>query len=154
MTRLVIDASVAIKWVVAEDGTPDALALRSGKTFSAPELLVAECANILWNKVRLSELSVDEAMLAARLIQRADIELHPMRALLEPAAQLAIDLDHPAYDCVYLALAMINGWRFVTADARFAAKARRTSFEISDAILLLEEAASGATSARWRLHLA
>lgn len=143
MTRIVVDASVVIKWVVTESGTPDALALRSVASFSAPELLVAECANILWKKVRLSQLSADEAMLAARLIQRADIELHPMRALLEPAAQLALDLDHPAYDCLYFALAMANDWRFVTADARLVAKARQSSPAIGDAILSLEEAAGG-----------
>ena len=37
--RLVIDASIAIKWVIAEDGTADALALRSFAAFGAPELL-------------------------------------------------------------------------------------------------------------------
>ena len=89
-----------------------------GGPLSAPDLLVAECANILWKKVAHSELTEEEAMLAARILQRAEIELHPMRALLEPAAQLAIDLDHPAYDCVYLALAMANGWQLVTPDAR------------------------------------
>ncbi len=104
MTDLVIDASVAIKWVVEEPGTADALALRRNRLF-APELLIAECANILWKKVRLRELSEHEARLAARLIERADIALAPMRHLLERTVQLAIALDHPAHACAYLALA-------------------------------------------------
>lgn len=141
MTRLVIDASVAIKWVVTEDGTAEAVSLLSAVPLSAPDLLVAECADILWKKVRRSELIAEEAMLAARILQRADIELHPMRGLLEPAAQLAIDIDHPAYDCVYLALAMANGWRFVTADTRLIARARQSSTAIGDAIISLSEAA-------------
>lgn len=81
-------------------------------------------------------------MLAARLLQRSEIELYPMRALLEPATQLAIDLDHPAYDCVYLALAMANGWQFVTADMRLVAKARQSSNVVGEAILSLGEAAA------------
>jgi predicted nucleic acid-binding protein len=117
MTEFVIDASVAIKWVVDESGTPAALALRRHRLF-APDLLIAECANALWKKVRRSELTAAEAQFAARLLARADVELAPMRSLLEPAAALAIAIDHPAYDCVYLALAESLSCNFVTADQR------------------------------------
>jgi predicted nucleic acid-binding protein len=44
---LVIDASIAVKWVVEEHSTPEALILRKQAGLIAPELLVAECANIL-----------------------------------------------------------------------------------------------------------
>lgn len=74
-------------------------------------------------------------MLAAKLIERAEIELHPMRALLEPATRLAIDLDHHAHDCIYLALALKNGWRIVTADARLIAKARQAAPNLDGTIL-------------------
>jgi len=116
VSKLVVDASIATKWVVEEDGTPAAVALLQRAKLAAPELLVAECANILWKKVRRGELLKDEAMLAARLLERADIEILPTRSLLEPATRIAVELDHPAYDCVYLALAISKGWRFVTAD--------------------------------------
>ena len=116
MTAFVVDASIAVKWVVEEDGTPQALALRQRASLIAPELLVAECANILWKKVRRRELSKDEAVLASRLLQAAEIELQSTRSLLEPATRIAIELDHPAYDCVYIALAVANGCQFVTAD--------------------------------------
>ena len=122
MTDLVIDASVAIKWVIEEHGTREALALRRHRLF-APDLLVAECANVLWKKTRRSELSADEARLAARLLERADVELVPMRPLLEPATALAIALDHPAYDCIYVALAEDLSCDLVTADQRLSAKA-------------------------------
>ena len=42
MNTLVIDASIAVKWVVEEDGTPQALALRNRAKLIAPELLLAE----------------------------------------------------------------------------------------------------------------
>ncbi len=116
MNPLVIDASIAVKWVVDEDGTPQALKLRQRTRLIAPELLVAECASILWKKVRRDELSIEEALLAARLLQAAEIELFPTRLLLEPATLIAIELDHPAYDCIYLALAVERDCKFVTAD--------------------------------------
>ena len=52
------------------------------------------------------------------------MELLPARSLLEAAVRIAIDLDHPAYDCVYIALAAANECRFVTADESLVRKLR------------------------------
>ena len=122
MNTYVIDASIAVKWVVEEDGTENALAIRVGTKLIAPELLVAECANILWKKVQRGELSQDQALFAARLLQASDVEILPTRILLEAATRIAIELNHPAYDCVYIALAIDRDCRFVTADGRFVRK--------------------------------
>lgn len=137
---LVIDASIAVKWVIEEEGSAAATALRRRFRFAAPDLLVAECANILWKKTRRGELTTAEADIAARLLQRADIELMPMGALLEKATDLAIRLDHPTYDCIYLALARQRGWRFVTADQRLLrAVAERADDELAGLCLSLEK---------------
>jgi len=122
MNTLVIDASIAVKWVVEEDGTPEALVLRQKAKLTAPDLMIPECANILWKKVQRNELSKTEALLAARLLQGAEIELAPMRSLLEAATRMSIELDHPAYDCMYLALAAETDCRLVTADQRLLRK--------------------------------
>jgi predicted nucleic acid-binding protein len=121
---LVIDASVAVKWLIQEDGTSQALALRRRAKLIAPDLLTAECANIFWKKVQRGELSRDEALLAARLLQAAEIELAPTRSLMEAATRIAIELDHPAYDCLYLAVAVDRNCRFVTADQPLLRKLR------------------------------
>ncbi len=115
MTAFVIDASIVIKWVVAEAGSVTALALRRHRLV-APDLLTMECANILWKKVRRGEMTAPEATVAAGLLARAGIELVPMRDLLAPALALAIRLDHPAHDCAYLALGSAMGCDVVTAD--------------------------------------
>ena len=120
MTTLVVDASVAVKWVVQEEGSDQAVRLIDGPRLIAPDLLVPECANILWKKARRGELTREEAMAAAGLLVRADVELVPTRALMASALRLALDLDHAAYDCTYLALALERDVRFVTADVRFA----------------------------------
>lgn len=125
MSTFVIDASIALKWVIEEEGTPEALALRQKAKLMAPELLVAESANVLWKKVRRDELLKEEALLAARLLQAAEIELLPARNLLETSLRMSIEIDHPAYDCVYLALAVENKCHFVTADERFLRKLRQ-----------------------------
>lgn len=119
MNAFVVDASVAVKWVVEEEGTSEALLLRRNARLLAPELLVAECANVFWKKYQRNELTREQAVMAAKLLQGADIEFLPMRGMLEPATRLAIELDSPAYDCVYIALAVQNDCKFITADDRF-----------------------------------
>ena len=142
MTDLVIDASVAVKWVVEEPGTQEALALRRAR-LSAPDLLIPECANILWKKHKLGQLRPAEALLAAQLLERADVNLAPMGAHLERATALAIDLDHPAYDCFYIALALDKGCAFATADQRLIAKARQSGRrDLAGFVLGLNEAAA------------
>lgn len=136
----VVDASVAIKWVVEEPGTAEALALRAHRLI-APDLLVAECANILWKKTLRRELDQAEALLAAQLLERADIELVPMRSLLRASAELAIQLSHPAYDCVYLALAGARSAPFVTADVVLVNKVKQTP-TVTAPIRSLQEAAA------------
>lgn len=143
MNIFVIDASIAIKWVVEEEGTPAALALYQRARLIAPDLLVAECANILWKKVRRNELSKQEGLLAAGLLQHAEIELLPTRSLLEAATRIAIELDHPAYDCLYLGLAVANECRFATADERFLRTLGQARLgDLHERALSLSEAAS------------
>ena len=126
MNTLVVDASIAVKWVIEEQGTLEALTLRHRAKLIAPDILVAECANVFWKKFARNELTRDEALLAARLLQGADLELLPALALMESATELAIDLNHPAYDCVYLALAIEMDCQFVTADERFILRIRES----------------------------
>ena len=106
MNRLVVDASVVIKWFVAEEDSERAASLRASARIQAPDLLAVECANILWKKVVRREMLEPEALTAARLIEANDIEFAPTAA----AAALAIQLDHPAHGCLYLALAFQRDW--------------------------------------------
>ena len=142
MNTFVIDASIAIKWLVEEDGTPQALILRQKAKLIAPDLLVAECANILWKKVQRGELLKAEALLAARLLQGAEIELLPTRSLFETATRMSIEIDYPAYDCLYLVLAVEKKCQFVTADERFLRKLhQRRQHTLRDRAISLIEAA-------------
>ena len=139
MSGYVIDASVAIKWVIDEPGSEQALKLRR-HAVAAPDLLISECANIVWKKVRLGELTGPEATMAIRLLVRADIELVPARQLASRAVEWAILLDHSAYDCMYPTLAEATTRPFVTADARLLRKlaAERTAALSVAAVALAE----------------
>ena len=119
----VIDASVAIKWVITEDGTEAANRLRwSGTAFHAPDLILAEAGNILWKKLRRDELTLAEADLAWDILRLARIRIHAMGRLASPALRMAAALDHPVYDALYLALARELDMPMLTADRRLVSK--------------------------------
>lgn len=141
MTRFVVDASVAIKWVVGEAGSEEAVALRRHELV-APDLIVPECANILWKKTQRGELSAKEAAIAAGLLRRSGVTLLPMQDLLEETTALAIEIDHPAYDCVYMVAARREGIAVVTADSRLVNKVRSIRKLKSPKVLALGDPAT------------
>lgn len=114
----VVDSSVALKWVVEEPDTPQAESLATAQ-LQAPDLLLVECANALWKKVIRQELRPSEAFEALTRLHRAPLRLESTRPLLPEALSLAVDINHPIYDCLYLSLARGRDLPLVTADQRF-----------------------------------
>lgn len=115
MTRIV-DTSVVVKWAVQEDGSDRALSLLGGDIV-APDLLRSELANALLKKVRRKEISALQATVAFAEVERSLVFV-PTPTLWGRALAIALELDHPAYDCGYLALAEMFGMSIVTADER------------------------------------
>ena len=120
--RIVIDASVALKWVIDEPESEAAVALRDQELI-APALWLAEAANALWRHARIGEIGNDEAAAHFAELLKAPVASLPIEPYLERALELAIEIRHPVYDCIYLALALHHGTHVVTADRRFASAA-------------------------------
>jgi predicted nucleic acid-binding protein len=141
MTGFVVDASIAVKWVVAETDSEAAARLLEGDAvLLAPDLLYAEAANALWALSRRGDVAAADVREALAVL--ADVPLHipsSMRQLMPAATRLAQDLDHPVYDCFYLALAVQQQYPLLTADRRFEAKVRDHPY-LGDRILLLDNA--------------
>ena len=130
MTGLfVIDASVAIKLVVPEVYSVQAVALQSSQRLAAPDILFSECANTLWKKVRRGELSEADTAEALDVLTDMDLQVLPCRELAQEALMLSLRLDHPAYDCLYLCLALRLDTAVVTADKRLLRKLTQTGSE-------------------------
>lgn len=120
----VVDASVAIKWVVQEEHSDQARLLSIAK-LEAPDLMLVECANILWKKVLLGDLRASDVTPRLALLLRSPVVLTASRELLESALRISLDLKHPVYDCVYLALALKRNIPLVTADRKLFNAARK-----------------------------
>ncbi len=65
--RWVVDASVAVKWLVAEGGRPAALKLlHPTVSLDALDLIFPEVGNAMLKKVRAGEVGFDQAEQSAR----------------------------------------------------------------------------------------
>ena len=116
---VVVDASVALKWVLEEDGAERARALAASEIMVVPDLWLIECSNVLAMKVRRGQITAADSVLALDVIISAPVRIVPTRGLAGLAHGLALELNRSAYDCLYLAIAVSERTTMVTADAAF-----------------------------------
>jgi predicted nucleic acid-binding protein len=119
--KWVVDASVAAKWLAPEPDSPSAEALLDDELF-VPDLLFAEVGNILWKKQQRGEMDAGATQVGARWLLQVPLQVHESASLLTDALALALRLQHPAYDCFYLALALRIDVPLATADRRLHAR--------------------------------
>lgn len=122
---VVVDASLAFKWLVREEHSDRAMALARGWDSEgtkpvAPHLMPVEVANALHRRVVRNELTLETATRLLENLLATGIELQEPPQLHSRAMELASRLRQDAvYDAHYLALAEILGCDLWTADERF-----------------------------------
>src|SRR5581483_11481441 len=103
VTRVVVDASVAVKWFVPEPLSAAARKLLAIEyELLAPELLWAELGNVLWKKHRRRELEPRTASRVLRDFWRVPIEFHRTARWTGAALELAMRHGVTVYDALYL----------------------------------------------------
>jgi predicted nucleic acid-binding protein len=134
---LVIDASVALKWFLPDEPHMDeALAVvQEGSPLVAPDILIAEVCNGAWRSARLGRISQQQVAEIAAIAPRFFDALVPAANLASRAVAIAGQLDHPVYDCLYLALAELRQIRLITADAQLLTKLHKTPWAARTAYL-------------------
>lgn len=136
MSRLVIDASVAIKWFLPEPFSINALRLLdAGHELYAPDLIFPECGNVLWKKWLRQEIEAKFIALLLKDLGRMNLIVVPAFSLVEETAEIAISLRRSYYDSVYLALAKVSGARMVTADEKLCNALQGTS--LADTVMFI-----------------
>jgi predicted nucleic acid-binding protein len=127
---VVVDASVALKWFVKEENTTVAVALlTAGERAIAPTLIVAELCNAAWRLWRRGEMAQAQVSVVAGRAPSLFTALVSEIELAKRASEISLNLEHPAYDCFYLALAEKEAAALVTADRRLVERVRATPWE-------------------------
>lgn len=127
MRTLVVDASVAVKWLVPEDMSDIAKEISvSTDRLVAPRLIETEIANALVRRTMQGALSRQEASDYFRKVSFLLPQLIDVDDMIEPAFENACVLRHPIYDLIYLETERRLDTQLVTADRRFTAKLLNT----------------------------
>jgi predicted nucleic acid-binding protein len=138
---IVVDASVAVQWVAEEDTSAISETLLERDDLVAPELMVIEVANALRRKVFVGDMSLEHAKIGLRFVRDKVAIVDLSDAVLGRALELAQAIYHPVYDCIYLAVAELQGGKIVTYDQELVAGARKHGLGSLLAALPLEAAA-------------
>jgi predicted nucleic acid-binding protein len=140
---LVVDASVGLKWVLAERDSwmAHALAL-SGEELLAPDFWLNEACNVLWVQVAKGVMTREAALDGLALLQSLivptrtdDLGLHGL------ALEIGTAVGHSPYDTLYVAFALAVGAEAVVLSDRRFAEAMRAHADprLAGMVLPLEE---------------
>jgi predicted nucleic acid-binding protein len=121
--RLVLDFSVALKWVMPEIDSDKAdlrrLGFRNGThEFLAPEIFTVEAAHALTRAERQGRVSVGKSRMLFLDLLTTQPHFHSFQPLLLRAIDISSRMHIGIYDSVYVALAEQEDCDLLTADDR------------------------------------
>lgn len=122
---VIVDASVAVKWVLTEEGTAEARSLLARWVSArlqpiAPSWFACEVANVLYRRVRAGVIPLD----GAKVLLNTLLAIVALRDAPGSDAMRAIEIaditgQPTSYDACYVALAERERCEYWTDDARF-----------------------------------
>jgi predicted nucleic acid-binding protein len=128
VTSVVLDASVAVKWLLPADTEPlhdEAMDLlrrfeRVEIGFFVPEFFWLEISNVLWKRVRGPAVTKSMAQALYRNLRDKGIKTVRSTLLVPTAFEIAVSYERSVYDSLYIALARDLNTFLVTADEKLA----------------------------------
>lgn len=122
---MIIDASVAAHWFAETEFSEPAAPYRRQLNLIGPGFLVVETANVLYKQSRAGKIEREFCAQSVEELELLLSEVVPDRQLLPAALELALEWQHPVYDCLYIALSLERRDLIVTADRKLAALAAK-----------------------------
>jgi predicted nucleic acid-binding protein len=121
--KFVLDANIAIKWVLPESDTPKALSLRDDflkevHELIAPDVFPVEVAHALTKPERRGIIPQSDSIVKLADVLVIAPTLHSYLPLLTRAIEISSQSRIGVYDCLYVALAEREGCDLITADSR------------------------------------
>lgn len=120
--RLVLDASVLVKWLVGDDPAEEqlhgAMAVFERVRRGDDDVVqpVHWCAEVM---AVLARTKSDRLDVAAELLSFLDFQVADNWTLYERAARMSVAYQHHLFDTLYHAVALENGAELVTADRKY-----------------------------------
>ena len=121
--KYILDSSVGVKWVITENYSDKADALRADflnaiHELLSPDVFPVEVAHALTRAERQGRVPVGKAKDLLGDILTTPPQFHSYQSLLGRAVEISSNMRIGVYDCLYVALAEQEGCELVTADDR------------------------------------
>jgi predicted nucleic acid-binding protein len=133
---IVVDASVAVKWLIAEPNDKHALAILGGfEPLVAPDLILLEVASAISRRTRDQRLAEHVATELygkwKRILDEDELSIRSLADVIDRAFRISTSIAHPVADCVYIACAEAFGASLLTADVALFDRGRKAYPQIS-----------------------
>lgn len=138
MKAAVCDASVLFKLIVVEADSDLAESLAVSTRIFVPDFAFLEIGNALWSRIHSGQSDFLAAKPLIGRLRNFGFETRQTDRFVDRALEIASLIDHPIYDCLYLAMAEAYDIPIVTADKRFVSALRRSDLSSADVRLLGE----------------
>lgn len=125
---MIVDASVAVPWLIKTPFSPAARKLAT-PNLAAPRIVLTETTSALLKHFRIGQVTLDDITSGIAELRRVIPYFVDDDTLLLVATNIAATHTHKIYDCLYLALALQRREPLATADRRLAALARQLAIE-------------------------
>lgn len=125
---MIVDATMALRWVLSDPGSEGAAALIGRNDLIAPDLLFVEVAGALWEAARRGRIDAPDVIQSLKIIPGLFVQVEAVMSHMPRATEIAFRMNYPVYACVYLALAEAHNDVVVTADLPFIEQAKATGF--------------------------
>ncbi len=121
--RAVLDSNIAVKWLIDEDLSEKARAIREefARGFHellSPDIFLIEAAHALTRAQRQGRVTPVEVRLFMDDLLTTLPQFHCSPQLLARALEISVQFRHGIYDCLYVALAEREDCVLVTADLK------------------------------------
>lgn len=114
--RLTVDTRVVVKRFVDEPLSDESRLLLAHRLHLwVPAILLSEFANTIWQKVLDARSTIRPRVFDELEAIPATVELRPAE-VIDHAARVAVEIDHPVYNCLYLACAEAATSGLIAAD--------------------------------------
>jgi predicted nucleic acid-binding protein len=124
-TTLIVDASIAVKWLLDEEGSEQARKAVQGHDLAAPAFLRLEVFHVVWRRTRRGDATTAQLHGTLPTLNKIIGSFERDEPLIARAADIAVAHTLAIYDCLYLALALQHQAALITADLKQFGAARQ-----------------------------
>jgi predicted nucleic acid-binding protein len=122
MADCVVDTSVAVKWVLAEPDSTDAIRVMNevvtgGGILHFLDIALVEAANAIWVRAHRGKHSAADAVRILATLRKCPTSIYPSAPILDDALAVSLQFDIAVYDACFVAAVNRLGCVGVTADA-------------------------------------